>query len=102
MPIYRPAGGPAAAGLETVELHGATWYVRRALHFSHDIPLSFARIVAGETPAIVPADRDVTLHYRDGFAMHIDNHEFVTRYVGLTAEQLAAEHDTHARRPGTR
>jgi radical SAM superfamily enzyme YgiQ (UPF0313 family) len=96
MPIYRPAGGlaasPGGTAPETTELHGATYYVRRCLHFAHDIPLSFARIVAGDATPIVPASRDVTLYYRDGFATHIDNHEFVTRYVGLTAEQLAAEH----------
>ncbi len=101
MPIYRPAGAlaasPAEPAPETVELHGATHYVRRSLHFAHDIPLSFARIAKGETPAIVPRNGDVTLYYRDGFATHIDNHEFVTRYVGLTAEQLAAEHATAAR-----
>jgi hypothetical protein len=30
------------------------------------------------------------LYYRDGFATHIDNHEFVSRYVGLTRKQIEA------------
>jgi hypothetical protein len=52
----------------------------------------YARILAGEHPAFTPRVREVTLYYRHGFARHLDNHEFVSRYVGLTREQVDAEH----------
>jgi radical SAM superfamily enzyme YgiQ (UPF0313 family) len=91
-PIYRPQNvrvrSKGDLELETTTMHNETWFVRRGFQFHYDIPQLIARIVAGERPTFTPVVRDVTLYYRDGFANHIDNHEFVTRYVGLTAEQI--------------
>ena len=43
---------------------------------------------AWQTPALVPEPRTESLYYATGFAMHIENHEFVSRYVGRTAAEL--------------
>jgi len=90
--IYRPASGRVRfegdRDLETTEIRRETYYVRRGHVFHYDIPALQARILAGERPALTPSRREVTLYYREGFATHIDNHEFVSRYVGLTSEQI--------------
>lgn len=90
--IYRPSNQRIRVQddreVEVVDIRGERFYVRKGLVFHHDIPGLYARIMAGERPPLEPAPLDVTLYYRDGFATHIDNHEFVSRYVGLTAEQL--------------
>jgi radical SAM C-methyltransferase len=95
MPVYRPADARATApgdsGFETVTMYGTKFFVRRDLRFDYDIPLVLAQVVGGEMPSLIPEERSVSLFYRDGFATHIDNHEFVTRYVGLTARQLEVE-----------
>jgi hypothetical protein len=95
-PIYRPANLRGRPGndreLETVQLHQTTYFVRSGFIFEYDIPALFARILAGEPTTFVRSPREVTLYYRDGFATHIDNHEFVSRYVGLTRRQIDASH----------
>jgi radical SAM superfamily enzyme YgiQ (UPF0313 family) len=95
-PIYRPAHLRALAtghvDLDSVRLHDEDFYIRGGLIFHYDIPALCARIAAGERPAFTPKVREVVLYYRHGFARHLDNHEFVSRYVGLTREQVDAEH----------
>ncbi|TMQ04391.1 MAG: KedN5 family methylcobalamin-dependent radical SAM C-methyltransferase [Deltaproteobacteria bacterium] len=93
-PIYRPASVRGPCELDSVRLHDEDFYLRRGLIFHYDIPSLYARILAGERPAFTPRVREVTLYYRHGFARHLDNHEFVSRYVGLTREQVDAEHRT--------
>jgi len=94
-PIYQPtfvrADAMRAIELQTTELHDQTFHVRSGLRFSYDIPDLVARINAGELPTFRPNSREVTLYFRTGFATHIDNHEFVSRYVGMTRQQLEAE-----------
>jgi radical SAM C-methyltransferase len=93
-PIYQPANTRARATereLETISIAEQTFYVRREFWFNYDIPALYARILAGERPELQPHPRTVTLYYRTGFANHIDNHEFVSRYVGLTREQVETE-----------
>jgi radical SAM superfamily enzyme YgiQ (UPF0313 family) len=94
-PIYQPANARARATgereFETTSIAQQTFYVRRGFWFNYDIPALYARIIAGERPELQPQPRPVTLYYRTGFANHIDNHEFVSRYVGLTPEQVEAE-----------
>jgi radical SAM superfamily enzyme YgiQ (UPF0313 family) len=93
-PIYRPAYLRGRAGgdreLEAIQLHQNTYFVRSGFIFEYDIPALFARILAGEPISFARAPREVTLYFRDGFATHIDNHEFVSRYVGLTRKQIDA------------
>ncbi|HEX7838339.1 MAG TPA: KedN5 family methylcobalamin-dependent radical SAM C-methyltransferase [Kofleriaceae bacterium] len=92
-PIYRPVNLRAHAGsdLETVRLHQTTYYVRRGFVFHYDIPALTAQLLAGEPVTFAPSPREVTLYYREGFATHIDNHEFVSRYVGRTHTQIEAD-----------
>jgi radical SAM superfamily enzyme YgiQ (UPF0313 family) len=94
-PIYRPASLRTHAGsdldLDTAQLHQTTYYVRRGLVFHYDIPALTARLLAGEPVAFAPSRREVALYYREGFATHIDNHEFVSRYVGRTHAQIESE-----------
>lgn len=98
MPVYRSsdatAMGSGDSGLETVTMYGEQFFVRHGVRFDYDIPLVLSQVVAGEVPSAIPAELRVSLFYRDGFATHIDNHEFVTRYVGLTARQLEVEFST--------
>jgi radical SAM superfamily enzyme YgiQ (UPF0313 family) len=94
-PIYRPTNLRARSShvdLDSIRLHEEDFYLRRGLLLHYDIPAVYARILAGEHPAFTPRGREVTLYYRHGFARHLDNHEFVSRYVGLTREQVDAEH----------
>ena len=96
-PIYRPANLRLRStddGPETVQLHQITYYVRGGFVFDYDIPALVARILAGEPVAFTRSPRELTLYYRDGFATHIDNHEFVSRYVGRTRKQIEAERPT--------
>ncbi|MEO8699418.1 MAG: KedN5 family methylcobalamin-dependent radical SAM C-methyltransferase [Kofleriaceae bacterium] len=93
-PIYRPTNvrvrSKGDLDLPTVELDQETYYVRERFTFHYDIPSVVAKILAGDTFVLAPEKREITLHYRLGFANHIDNHEFVSRYVGLTREQIEA------------
>jgi radical SAM superfamily enzyme YgiQ (UPF0313 family) len=73
-------------------VHGVdTYYVRRQVSFRYDIPSAVHSIAEGLRAPIPPSPQVVDLYYRAGFATHIDNHEFVLRYVGKTAGQLQAE-----------
>jgi radical SAM C-methyltransferase len=93
-PIYRPTNvrvrSKGDLDLETVEIDHETYYVRSGFTFHYDIPTLVAQINGGDTVSLRPEARQITLHYRLGFANHIDNHEFVSRYVGLTHAQIAA------------
>ncbi|HEU0037029.1 MAG TPA: KedN5 family methylcobalamin-dependent radical SAM C-methyltransferase [Kofleriaceae bacterium] len=95
-PVYRPSNvrvrSKGDLDLETVEINQETFYVRRGFTFDYDIPTQVSRILAGEPHNLARSEREVTLYYRQGFATHIDNHEFVSRYVGLTRAQIDAEH----------
>jgi radical SAM superfamily enzyme YgiQ (UPF0313 family) len=94
-PIYQPANARARATgereFETISIGEQSFYVRRGFWFNYDIPALYARILAGERPDFQPHPRTATLYYRTGFANHIDNHEFVSRYVGLTREQVDSQ-----------
>ncbi|MBS1122112.1 MAG: radical protein [Deltaproteobacteria bacterium] len=96
-PIYQPhtvrVRSKGDLPHETVEVRNEPFYVRRGFTFNYDVPAVYAQLLAGERPALTPSQREVTLYYREGFAKHIDNHEFVSRYVGLTREQLDAEYE---------
>jgi tRNA A37 methylthiotransferase MiaB len=100
-PIYRPARTlvRSKGDLELAEekIHSETYYVRPAFTFNYDIPALWLRICAGEQVTFTPNPREVTLYFREGFTNHIDNHEFVSRYVGLTREQVDAEHEALTR-----
>jgi hypothetical protein len=87
MPVHRGDD----LGLETVQLHQITYHVRSGLIFNYDVPSLVARILAGEPTTFTRSPREVTLYYRDGFATHIDNHEFVSRYVGRTRKEIEGE-----------
>jgi hypothetical protein len=94
-PVYQPAHlrvrSKGDLELPTIQIRDQTYYIRSGFTFDYDIPDLYTRILAGEQPVFTPESREVTLHYRLGFANHIDNHEFVTRYVGMTKTQLDAE-----------
>jgi hypothetical protein len=94
-PIYQPVNARARATgereFETTSIGEQSFYVRRGFWFNYDIPALYARVLAGERPEFQPHPRTATLYYRTGFANHIDNHEFVSRYVGLTREQVDSQ-----------
>jgi radical SAM C-methyltransferase len=100
-PIYRPKKTVVRSkgDLELAEeqIYSETYFVRPAFKFNFDIPALWLRICAGEQVTFTPSERDVTLYFREGFANHIDNHEFVSRYVGLTREQVDGEHEALTR-----
>jgi hypothetical protein len=95
-PIYRPSKTRVRSkgdlDLDMVQIHRENYYVRRGFLFHYDIPALIPKILAGEKPDFTPVAREVTLYYREGFTNHIDNHEFVSRYVGMTRDQIDAEH----------
>jgi hypothetical protein len=96
-PIYQPTHGRKVRNkgdleLETTTLHRETFYVRKGFLFHYDFPALIPKILAGEQPVFTRVPREVTLYYREGFANHIDNHEFVSRYVGLTHEQVDVDY----------
>ncbi|HET7502106.1 MAG TPA: KedN5 family methylcobalamin-dependent radical SAM C-methyltransferase [Kofleriaceae bacterium] len=94
-PIYRPASmrlrGDPDGEPPTLQLHQTSYYVRGGYIFHYDFPVVVARILAGDAATPAPSPREVTLYHREGFATHIDNHEFVSRYVGLTLAQIEAD-----------
>ncbi len=77
--------------MERHEYSGDTYFVRRNVRFRYDVRGVVSRIAAGEEADFAPAPVEMDLYYRDGFATHIDNHEFVTRYVGKTMAELEEE-----------
>lgn len=95
-PVYQPTNQRVRSkgdlDLETTDIRQEKYYVRRGFVFHYDVPALYSKIIAGDKPAFVPSRREVTLYYREGFAKHIDNHEFVSRYVGMTREQIEAEY----------
>jgi hypothetical protein len=93
-PRYHPLDGHTNgnADLETVQINEERYYVRRGVGFSYDIPALHANLVAGEAVSFERHPHEITLYYREGFAKHMDNHEFVLRYVGKTRRQIDAEH----------
>lgn len=88
--------GRRGRGLERVEIAGADYFVRRRVRFRYDVPALVAQIARREPADFAASPREDDLYYKDGFATHIDNHEFVTRYVGKTPEQLEAEQQAPA------
>jgi len=94
-PIYRPehvrVRSRGDLELETTTLKNETYFIRKGFVFHYDFATLYPAICAGETVDLTRLARDVTLYFRDGFATHIDNHEFVSRYVGLTREEIEAD-----------
>lgn len=91
LPVYRPSDGRSPArddALPTTIIDGREYYVREGVQLRHDIPGIWRALWRDERPALVPAPRTESLYYATGFAMHIENHEFVSRYVGRTAAEL--------------
>lgn len=77
--------------MERHEHQGATYFVRRNVRFKYDVPSLVKQIGRGEQVGLTPAPCEVDLYYKEGFATHIDNHEFVMRYVGKTMAELEEE-----------
>jgi len=86
----RPVLGQEAE-LERIDYRGDVYYVRRQVSFQYDIPAAVHSIAAGLRDPIPSAPQELDLYYKVGFATHVDNHEFVLRYVGKTKAQLEAE-----------
>jgi radical SAM C-methyltransferase len=74
--------------MERAEHRGSSYFVRRNVRLKYDIPSLVKQLGRGEAVTPVAAPFEVDLYYKDGFATHIDNHEFVTRYVGRTMAEL--------------
>jgi radical SAM C-methyltransferase len=88
-PIFQSKAGAAAdARLPTTTIDGREYYVREGIALRHDIPAIWRALWRDERPPIAPAPRTETLYYAAGFATHVDNHEFVSRYVGKTKGEL--------------
>ncbi len=95
MPIYRRSereDDHLGAELEIATLYDERYYVRRDIDSAYDILAICTALKHGQTVELQPAPQRYTLYFRVGFATHIDNHEFVSRYCGKTAAQLEAEH----------
>jgi radical SAM C-methyltransferase len=77
--------------MELAEHRGSSYFVRRDVRVKYDVPSLVKQIAAGEQVNLTPTPIEVDLYYKDGFATHIDNHEFVTRYVGKPMADLEEE-----------
>lgn len=97
-PIYQPGGlrKPRARvqeeDLETTVIHGEEYYVRPGVIIRYDVPRIVDALSVGESPSLDPEQRCENLYFRTGFATHIDNHEFVSRYTGRTRQEIERQH----------
>jgi hypothetical protein len=88
LPIYRPSDTRSPASLPTTIIDGREYYVREGVQLRHDVPAIWHALWKEQQPTLAPEPRIETLYYATGFAMHIENHEFVSRYVGRTAAEI--------------
>jgi radical SAM superfamily enzyme YgiQ (UPF0313 family) len=92
LPIYRAGDARSRAQhdapLPTTTIDGRDYYVREGVPLRHDVPKIWRALWRDEQPTLVPEPRTETLYYATGFATHIENHEFVSRYVGRTAAEI--------------
>lgn len=77
--------------MERVDHRGASYFIRRNVRFKYDIPALVKLIIRGEEVDFTLDPAEVDLYYKDGFATHIDNHEFVMRYVGKRLSEIEDE-----------
>ncbi len=77
--------------LPRTTIGGEEYFVRENIDLLYDVPAVIETIANGEQPRFEPTPHSVTLYYKVGFAKHVDNHEFVERYVGKTMQQLKWE-----------
>jgi radical SAM superfamily enzyme YgiQ (UPF0313 family) len=70
---------------------GSSYFVRRNVRFKYDVASMVKQIAVGAEVQFTPTPCEVDLYYKDGFATHIDNHEFVMRYVGKQMAELEEE-----------
>jgi radical SAM superfamily enzyme YgiQ (UPF0313 family) len=102
-PIYRPTGGVLVRRPDPPEdlpierLNGIEYYVRRDVSLRYDFPRILPQLRRGERPDLTASPPPTEpMYYRVGYADHIDNHEFVSRYVGQRRHEI--EYATRPRR----
>lgn len=84
-PIYDPEGSDVVTQrkLEVVQEGDETYYVKRGVNFTYDVPRLITAIKSRSKDYFIEEKAiTIDLWYRTGFATFIDNHEPAGQYVG--------------------
>jgi hypothetical protein len=79
-----------ADAIQTVEICGEEYFLRRGLEFRHDVPAIVTALRRGQDANLTPSLRTVDLYYRAGAesAVTSTNHEVVVHFMGMTQAEV--------------
>ena len=98
MPIYSRRDIDWGVHPPAVELHGESYFLRKQVRLSFDVPAIVADLRAGRSPGLRPDPVYVDLYYRMGFENFASstNHEEIVHFMGMTRDQVGRESNAPA------
>jgi radical SAM superfamily enzyme YgiQ (UPF0313 family) len=83
-------GSDSTEDLPTLQCGGETFYVRRGVVLSHDVPAALADLRAGRRPVLTPHRTVLDLYYKTGAlnAVLSTNHEEIVHFMGAPAAEV--------------
>jgi radical SAM C-methyltransferase len=91
-PIHRPAEVSVQEDLPVVTVGGQTYYVRRGVELSYDVPAILRELRADRTPGLERSPRTIDIYYLTDAesAITSTNHEIVMHFMGMALDEVLA------------